>query len=1262
MPEVTQEISIPMFFAHEGFLGATVVMCICSFYYCVIRGQTKKLQNKLFLSMVGITIIDAICNLVSNFAKPHIGESEAWFYVLTVPQFIYFIFHACLAALFCFYVSVVTGAYHSLRKKYRHIYQLPMYATLVMILTNPWTQVIYHFDEQGGYHRGPGHKLLYIVAAFYFLFSCIMLFVFWKALNLKLRRVMKFFFIVVFITLFLQMIFVDLRIELFGQAVGLCGVMIVLEGEEGRKDPRTGIYNHAALSYDVNRNMRVRKSFFIICLKMVNPSSMMQMIGPVNIEKLTEMTGDFLTTLVPKHNIYYIGTGTFVIITDDNDREHNIEIARAINERYKKPWSFLERDTVFSAIVYCAEIPNDLKTYKDVSTLINSPAFIKGKAPEDIFYGKSLDFIMRRGQVENAVMKGFQKRSFEVYYQPIYNAKDKTICSGEALIRLHNEELGDIYPDEFLPIIERGGLIFELGDFVLEEVCKFLSSGIPMEMGVESLNINLSAVQCMQANYAERIIQIVSKYNISPANLNFEITEYIAGIDFNLIRQFVKKLTDYGFHFSMDDYGTGYSNIQALFSLDLNVVKIDRTILWDAEQSENGRIVMESTIGMIRRMNKKILISGVENKLQLDLLKDFEIDYLQGFYFSNPLNQNEFISILKATQLAKIEEQKALAASESMSNFLANMSHEIRTPINAVLGMDELILRESGDEKITEYAKVIEGAGKTLLSLINDILDFSKIEAGNMEIVEAPYELSSAVMDVVNMVSIKAKQKGLALLLDTDSSTPEHLLGDEMRIKQVMLNIINNAVKYTEKGSVTLKVTHEPIDAKKANIIISVRDTGIGIKEEDIDKLFEKFHRLDLDKNKTIEGSGLGLAITQRIVSAMNGKISVESVYGKGSTFTIRIPQVIMTDTAIGNLRGKISHTDENDALGHQPFICPEAKILVIDDTPVNHMVVRELLKNTQVQIDEAKSGEEGLDLANKNKYDLILLDYRMPIMDGIQTLKKLKENKQGPNFHTTVIALTANAIAGARSRFISEGFDDYITKPVNSGRLEEAMLMYLPSAKIQILDKDTVPQTESDSQQGTNESEYDNIEAEGIKNCGSKEAYEKVFAAFQNEIPNRVSVIVESLEKNDYERYEVEVHSVKSSARIIGAKKLSLAAERLEMAASDKDVEFIKENNDDFLEMYKKFCKLCKNKQADDANKPELDINVWKDGLETFRDFAKSMDYDNANDLILRVRKYKLTPEMQEMVDKIESLAYDLKWDEIVELIDSKTSDNNKQ
>ena len=211
------------------------------------------------------------------------------------------------------------------------------------------------------------------------------------------------------------------------------------------------------------------------------------------------------------------------------------------------------------------------------------------------------------------------------------------------------------------------------------------------------------------------------------------------------------------------------------------------------------------------------------------------------------------------------------------------------------------------------------------------------------------------------------------------------------------------------------------------------------------------------------------------------------------------------------------------------------------------------------------------------------------------------------------------------------------------------------------MIGNDVPKETESNSQQRTNQPEYDNIEVEGIKNCGSKESYEKVFAAFQNEIPNRVGIITESLENGDYERYAIEVHSIKSSARIIGAKKLSLAAERLESAANEKNIDYIRENNEELLEMYKKFCKHCKNNQADDTKKPVLDEKVWKDGLETFRDFAKSMDYDNANDLILQVHKYRLTPEMQEMVDKLESLAYDLKWDEIVELIDSKSSDDTK-
>ena len=430
----------------------------------------------------------------------------------------------------------------------------------------------------------------------------------------------------------------------------------------------------------------------------------------------------------------------------------------------------------------------------------------------------------------------------------------------------------------------------------------------------------------------------------------------------------MEKLRDKGFRFIVDDYGVGYSNVHSILSLDVDTIKIDRSILWEAEQSEIGRIIMDSSVDMIKRLRKKILITGVETKKQIELAGEFGVDYLQGYYFSNPISQNEFIGILKATQIAKIEEQKALAASEAMSTFLANMSHEIRTPINAVLGLDEMILRESEDDNIIEYAKNIESAGRTLLSIINDILDFSKIEKGNVELFESEYKLSSMLFDVINMMKQRAVEKNLRFLTDIDENIPENLCGDEMRIRQIMINLLNNAIKYTEKGTVTLKVGYEKINNDHMRLLVRVKDTGIGIREEDISKLYDKFKRLDTEKTRTIEGSGLGLAITKQLLNLMEGNINVESEYGVGTTFSVGIPQKIIGEKTVGNIDNKVLYRQRDMRDNKSHLIAPEADVLVVDDTTMNLMVIRNLLKRTQVRLDVAGSGNECLEKTLQKK------------------------------------------------------------------------------------------------------------------------------------------------------------------------------------------------------------------------------------------------------------------------------------------------------
>ncbi len=398
------------------------------------------------------------------------------------------------------------------------------------------------------------------------------------------------------------------------------------------------------------------------------------------------------------------------------------------------------------------------------------------------------------------------------------------------------------------------------------------------------------------------------------------------------------------------------------------------------------------------------------------------------------------------------EEKYTQHVSEMKSNFLANMSHEIRTPINAILGMNEMISRESSEDDIKEYSGNIKHAGTNLLSIINDILDFTKIESGKLELVDEDYSLKDLIKNITNQIGELAKKKDIELKLEMDPELPNDLHGDENRIGQVLINIMNNAVKYTEKGSVTLRVGFaDDADAPVPDhdhfvmLKLEVEDTGIGIRPEDMEKLFNKFERLEMSRNKGIEGTGLGLAISNNLVHMMGGKIDVESTYGEGSTFTAYIIQEIAGPGKVGDAAGTESGSEEKKA--YEPsFTAPEATILVIDDSPVNIMVVKGLLKQTGINVEQALSGKEGIELCSKNKYDLILLDHMMPGMDGIETLHRLKED---PGFDSPVIALTANAIEGMREMYLSEGFDDYLTKPTKPEDLERTLAHYLPAEKV---------------------------------------------------------------------------------------------------------------------------------------------------------------------------------------------------------------------
>ena len=526
--------------------------------------------------------------------------------------------------------------------------------------------------------------------------------------------------------------------------------------------------------------------------------------------------------------------------------------------------------------------------------------------------------------------------------------------------------------------------------------------------------------------------------------------------------------------------------------------------------------------------------------------------------------------------------EEVVRSNEAKSQFLANMSHEIRTPINGILGMDSVLLKECHDENLREYAKNIQSAGQSLLSIINDILDISKIESGKMEILTIRYQLFSVLNDCYNLTKIKLQNKPVSFIMQINEKLPSWLYGDEVRIRQIINNFLSNAVKYTKEGNITFELDFEEKTDEQILLVITVRDTGIGIKEEDLGKLFESFTRIEEKRNRNIEGTGLGLNLTKNLVNLMGGEVFAESTYGKGSCFTAKIPQKIADAKPMGDFGKRYQQylsTSDDDKLS---FLAPDAKILVVDDVTMNLKVVEGLLKATKIQIDTAVSGSECLECVKTTPYQMIFLDHMMPEMDGLETLEHMKNLADNPNAQTPVIMLTANAIVGAKEEYIEAGFTDYLTKPIRETELLEMILKYLPEELVcenggQGIEKSQDAQDMEQPEAGGEGAEplqrLEQLEGLDVKTgliyCMNEEDfYIEMLQEFLQ--ADKASQLKHFLAEEDWDNYRTTVHALKSTSLTIGAAHLSGEAKALEMAAKEGNMDYIRSHHDGVMDEYK--------------------------------------------------------------------------------------------
>ena len=772
--------------------------------------------------------------------------------------------------MFLVYVRFVSGAVYRKKKNFVRFYMLLFVIAELLIISNPLTNWVYSLDSSYVFRRQWGELIIYAASAFYLVAAVIHISLYWYSINNRRRWAIFLAFMMTVTGVSLQAFFQKLQVELAFEALAMVGIFLAVEKEDDRVDPEAGTYLRSALRADLDNFFRLGRKLDVLCVRVTNCDAASSASGIVVNDEIMHMVAQYLLLIARSYQIYRSSPNSFMIIYDNQENEEEVLV-----ERFNKAWFYNGNEIYLTTVILSAKIPGDLNSAEEVMLLADAelPADWEKKLVNEplglhIIRNENLSLIKRERLIAEALKKNFAEGSFRIFYQPIYRISDRSVVAAEASLRIYDDELGEIKSDEFIPVAIEQGMTQVVGSALIDRICMFLGSGIPTELGLKAINIALPGEELLERDFIKMLMDKTKAHGVSPETINISVYETYNSVRYEQLEEVLKRLKELKFRLSIEGYGTGYANLFSFFDLGFDEVHIDSGVFMKEAGGQRNMTILRNSIYMIKEMKREILVKTPDGFKDIDGLEKLGADYLESGYYPDAVSQNEFISILRITESARMDEQRARAGSEAKSSFLANMSHEIRTPINVILGMNEMILRESSDSTVRGYARDIESAGRGLLALINDILDFSKIEAGSMEINEAEYELGSMLSDVVSMITVRNAGSPVEFKISIDEKLPGKLYGDELRIRQILLNLLGNAYKYTREGYVKLTVRGK-VTADGIRMKFLVTDTGIGIKKSDMGRLFGTFQRLDMDKNKTVEGTGLGLAITRNLLSLM---------------------------------------------------------------------------------------------------------------------------------------------------------------------------------------------------------------------------------------------------------------------------------------------------------------------------------------------------------------------------------------------------------